>query len=141
MDIHLGNTLCERLDTHSFILQLANGSTYLFDSGSEPQVDVWVRECNYWAACETKIVSKSAEDAAASPWKRPPPPAGSSLLNKLQQQMAIDAHLIYLQQEMSLHLLQQPGRWPAGNWQEKKMYLELELKKYEIYQQVILEHE
>ncbi|ORX62724.1 hypothetical protein DM01DRAFT_1379361 [Hesseltinella vesiculosa] len=138
VDIYLGNTLCEKLDTHSLILQLANGNTYLFDCGSEPQVDVWVRVCNYWAACETKIVTKhSGHEDVCTLWKRPPPPAGSSLLDKKEQQQAIDQHLTVLQQDLSYHLLQQLSQWPLGNWHEKKMYLELEVKKYQAYQQVI----
>ncbi|KAI8098590.1 uncharacterized protein BX664DRAFT_319086 [Halteromyces radiatus] len=145
VDIHLGNTFCEKAGAHVFILKLANGSIYIFDCGSESQVNLWIRDCNYWAAIETKIVPSrgisshssllESSSLSISSWKRPPPPAGASVLDKIGQQKAIDAQLDYLQNELKLHL-QQPG-WSNSTWQDKKMYLELEIRKYQCYQNVI----
>ncbi|CAO3587674.1 unnamed protein product [Absidia cylindrospora] len=131
VDIHLGNTFCERHGAHVFLLQLAKGNnTYSFDCGSESQVAIWIRDCNYWAARETKVVL-SRELSSSTLWKRPLPPAGASVLDKKGQQEAIDTHLLYLQTELKHHL-QQPG-WATGPWHDKKMYLELEVRKYQCY--------
>ncbi|ORZ16610.1 hypothetical protein BCR42DRAFT_451538 [Absidia repens] len=131
VNIHLGNTFCERHGSHVFLLQLAKGNnTYIFDCGSESQVAIWIRDCNYWAARETKVVL-SRELSSSTMWKRPLPPAGASVLDKKGQQEAIDTHLLSLQTELKHHL-QQPG-WATGPWHDKKMYLELEVRKYQCY--------
>ncbi|KAI8338615.1 hypothetical protein BC941DRAFT_423380 [Chlamydoabsidia padenii] len=143
VDIHLGNTFCEKLRPHVFLLQMMNGNTYVFDCGSESQAAIWIRDCNYWAARETKIVLPRAGFIRASLldtnyssfWKRPPPPAGASVLDKKGQQEAIDTYLDYLQNELEFHL-QQPGH-ANDAWQDKKMYLEIEVRKYQCYQNSI----
>ncbi|CAO3613390.1 unnamed protein product [Cunninghamella blakesleeana] len=148
LNIYLGNSICERIHTHAFLLQLANGNTYLFDGGSESHVTGWIHDCNYWASIETKIVpipfltnqpSEVTTTAAAyaTHWKKPPLPAGSSVLNKQDQQKAIEHHIQSLQNELSLHLKQ--TEWLHTNlWQDKKSYLELEIKKYLCYHEVII---
>jgi hypothetical protein len=147
VDIYLGNTFCEKLRPHVFLLQLMNGSTYVFDCGSESQAASWIRDCNYWAARETKIVLPRPGFVRASSfldtsttnhplsWKRPPPPAGASVLDKKGQKDAIDSYLLYLHNELKYHL-QQPGRANSA-WQDKKVYLEVEVRKYQCYQDSI----
>ncbi|CAO3644210.1 unnamed protein product [Cunninghamella echinulata] len=154
LNIYLGNTFCERLHTHAFILQLANGNTYVFDGGSESHVTGWIHDCNYWAAIETKIVptppivlfnsSNSLSELPTtvatvnSQWKKPPLPAGSSVLNKQEQQKAIDQHILYLQEELTYHLKQEKDWVHHHIWHDKKLYLELEIKKYLYYHQILL---
>lgn len=123
-------------------------STYLFDCGSESQAALWVRYCNFWAARETKVVlsrgpppptphrssSSTPPSDSLSPWKRPAHPAGASVLDDQGQQEAISTHLASLRTELQNHLRQQhrSGR-TSGIWLDKKVYLELELRKYQCY--------
>lgn len=39
---------------HVFAIQQSHGGVYLFQGGSQPQVNEWVATCNYWAARQSK---------------------------------------------------------------------------------------
>ncbi|ORZ25450.1 hypothetical protein BCR42DRAFT_445227 [Absidia repens] len=143
VDLYLGNAFCEKKHPYAFQLQLVNGNSYIFDCGSESHAALWIQDCNYWAARETKVVlsrgllvsssSPIVNDSPLSSWKRPPPPAGASVLDKKGQQEAIDTHLLCLQSELKTLLQQESGSTTHPAWHDKKTYLELEIRKYRCY--------
>ncbi|KAG0181736.1 hypothetical protein DFQ29_007281 [Apophysomyces sp. BC1021] len=99
VEIHLGHTLAQVDDEgrpHVFLLKLANGQ-YFFDCGSERQVHLWIDQCNYWAALESKL------PCPTDSWPPPMPSAGASFLKEKEQYEAIRRYIAWLDEEYDRH--------------------------------------
>ncbi|KAI8138062.1 hypothetical protein BJV82DRAFT_320182 [Fennellomyces sp. T-0311] len=111
---------------YGFLLQLSGGHAYIFTCDSKNQVQTWVRQCNYWAARESKIpLRNGVGNSTYFGWEPViltsqlhldtididdwfPPPTGNnsgSLANNMDEQCdSITAYLSSLRAEREEHV-------------------------------------
>jgi hypothetical protein len=148
---------------HAFALQQPSGGVYLFQAGSNEQIQEWVSTCNYWAARESKEPMAAAvgsmeygwcnclerspplDDITIHEWRAPLLPTISSLLEEAAQLDALHKYVQELNNELDQHhdikpkmelLFSSHSKNAAkvnANWENKSTFLLHEIIKYQNY--------